>query len=260
MKTKSKLLGTVFTIGLLAFSARATIVLQDNFSYPDGVLTNEAGITDGYMFWTNHSGNADLVVSSGHAVIAGTSTVTGDDSAYLTNWPYFANGLTNGTPVTALYASFTINLSSLPTASGTYFAHFKDSGTGTAFRARIYALTSGAASGSYRVAIANNSGTQTNINTDLSLGTSYTLVVRYVLSTGIATLWLNPTSETNSNTAMSATGTDTPTTANAMSMFAMRQSTGEGVTALDNLVVGTTFADVVPGSVDPPPFWCNRKT
>ena len=45
-----------------------------------------------------------------------------------------------------------------------------------------------------------------------------------------------------------------------MSMFAMRQSTGEGVTALDNLVVGTTFADVVPGSVNPPTIRCTRKT
>ena len=72
---------------LLAFSARAGIVLQDNFSYPDGVLTNVAYNTLGYPFWFVHSGNLDLQVSSGHAVIAGSSTVTGDDSAYLTNWP-----------------------------------------------------------------------------------------------------------------------------------------------------------------------------
>jgi hypothetical protein len=251
-RTHLTTLTSLLLFGLLAFSTHATIVLQDNFSYPDGVLTNAAYDTLGYPFWFVHSGNLDLQVSSGHAVIAGSSTVTGDDSAYLTNWPYFANGLTNGTPVTALYASFTINVSGLPTGSATYFAHFKDSGSGTAFRARIYAVTNGATSGSYRVAIANNTGTQTNINTDLSLGTTYTLVVRYVLSTGIATLWLNPTSETNSNPAITATGTDTPTTANAMSMFAMRQSTGEGVIALDNLVVGTAFADVVPGSVNPP--------
>ena len=248
MKTNLKTLATLTLLCLLAFGVRAGILFQDNFSYPDDTsLTNSAFLTDGYFVWFVHSGNNDLAVSGGHAVIAGTS-LTGDDSAYLTNWPYYANGLTNGTPVTALYASFTINLSSLPTAAGTYFAHFKDSGSGTAFRARIYVLTSGAGSGSYRVAIANNTGTQTNINTDLSLGTTYTLVVRYVLSTGIATLWLNPTSENNSSPTIAATGTDTPATANAMSMFAMRQLTGEGAIALDNLVVGTSFGDVVPAS------------
>jgi hypothetical protein len=255
-RTHLTTLTSLLLFGLLAFSARAGIVLQDNFSYPDGVLTNQAYLTLGYPFWFVHSGNLDLQVSSGHAVIAGSSTVTGDDSAYLTNWPYGvgAAGGTNGlgNQVGALYASFTINVSGLPTGAATYFAHFKDAGGGTAFRARIYAVTNGATSGSYRVAIGNNSGTQTNINTDLSLGTTYSLVVRYVLSTGVATLWLNPTSETNSNPAITATGTDTPTTANAMSMFAMRQSTGEGVIALDNLVVGTSFADVVPGSINPP--------
>src|ERR1035438_8712659 len=140
-RTHLTTLTSLLLFGLLAFSARATIVLQDNFTYPDGVLTNVANDTLGYPFWFVHSGNLDLQVSSGHAVIAGSSTITGDDSAYLTNWPYFANGLTNGTPVTALYASFTINVSGLPSGTATYFAHFKDSGSGTAFRARIYAVT-----------------------------------------------------------------------------------------------------------------------
>jgi|GEM_PF-496093 len=237
MKTKSIIL-TVLSLGLLALESRATIVLQDSFSYSDGVITNVSA-----MLWTNHSGAGDFAIVSGQAKVAGgvSSGATGDIAAYLTNGPYAITG-----PVAALYAKFTVNVSTLPSAAGTYFAHFKDTGTSN-FRGRVYVNTSGAAAGFYRLSIANNSGLTNQIPTDLSPGTTYTIVERYIPNTGVATLWLNPTTETNGG----FTAFDTPGPIN-ISTFAMRQSTPQGILFVDDLVIGTSFADVVPGSVNPP--------
>ncbi|MDB6111047.1 MAG: hypothetical protein JWR69_2797 [Pedosphaera sp.] len=240
MKVKLLTLGTLASLGLAALTAHASVLLQDNFSYIDGPLTN---VSAGK--WVQHSGNlAGMQVVSGALQVS--ASLADDCNSSLTGAPYASNS-----PTAALYSSFTLNVSTLPTAGGAYFAHFKDAGLGSAFRGRIYVGTTGAGAGSYRLSIANNSGTQVPLATDLTPGTTYTVVTRYVLGTGIATLWLSPANETVAGTV----ATDAITLANAMSTYAFRQATGEGVILIDNLVVGSTFADVVPASAGfNPPF------
>jgi hypothetical protein len=169
-----------------------------------------------------------------------------DVNATLANGPYASNSA-----IAAIYSKFTVNFSALPsTAAGTYFAHFKDSSTG--FRGRVWASTAAAASGSFRLGIANAAGSvSTNFPVDLSLGTPYTVVTRYELASGRSTIWVGPANETST----SALATDAPNISTGMGAFGMRQSTGEGTLALDDLVVGTKFADVIPASAGQnPPF------
>lgn len=253
MKTYLKSIGTLLAIGLLALNARAGVVLQDNFdSYATGDLTN---VSSG--FWSVHSGAtpmnvvADSDVSSPNALEV-SQAQTQDDNAKLTNQPYgtppgsIVGTNVLGNPVPALYASFTIKVVGLPTGGNTYFTHFLQ-GT-TAFGGKVFVVTNGAASGSFRLAVQNNSNTGSNtIPTDLNFNTVYTVVTRYVLGTGLTTLWTNPVSEVSS----SLTASDTPNRISPQA-YAFRQSTSEGVIHVDNLVVGTTFADVVSGSVNPP--------
>src|SRR5438093_8844462 len=85
--------------------------------------------------------------------------------------------------VGALYASFTLDMTSLPTGNGNYFATFCDAGTQN-FKGRVFVTTAGAAVGSYRVGIINATGNTIHGMTlaqDLSLSNTYTIVERLTL-------------------------------------------------------------------------------
>ena len=274
MKMKPIILGTLLTLGL-TFGAQAAVLFQENFeSYPTGpLLTNDLTVSP----WLGVSGapasggvggiqvvsdpvfntkalqvsqalaqdiKASIAITNTYADVFVTNIVTGTT----TNAVY---GFSPSNSVSALYESMNINVTSIPAvASGsqTYFTHFTSDASG--FRARIFIITNGAAPGSFRIAIQNGGTSVTNaIPLDLSPNTSYTLVSRYILGTAVGTVWINPTSEASAG----ATGGDTqnPVVINA---YAFRQNSGEGIVDVDNLTVGTTFADVVPGSVNPPTF------
>ena len=136
------------------------------------------------------------MVSSGRVYLSEANTE--DVNAPLAGQPYASSGTTN-----VFYASFTVKFTSLPSGGGAYFAHFKDSGSG--FRARIWALTSGAAPGKFRLGISSTSGSVISATNpmDLSLNTDYTVVTRLVNSNSVATLWINPASESDASISTS---------------------------------------------------------
>lgn len=229
MKTATLCLAAFFG---LAITADAAILLDEPFNYPDGPLTTMSG-----GVWSHHSGSTtgEVMVSSGRILLSEANTE--DVNALLAGQPYPASGPTN-----VFYASFTIKFTTLPGSSGTYFAHFKDSGSG--FRARIWALTSGAMPGKFRLGISSTSGsTISAVNpVDLSLNTDYTVVTRLVNSNSVATLWINPATESDA-------GVSTAETASTFTVasYAFRESTGEGALNVDNLKIGTTFAEATAG-------------
>ena len=245
----------LLALSLASVAARADIVLQDDFeSYAIGPLpTNNPSVSP----WIHHSGNTTQPINVvGDATGASTRAIevsqslAADVHANLTNQPYSSAGTNGlGAPVAAVYSSFQIYVTTIPAvASGsqTYFAHFyQDSST---FKARLFIITNGAAPGSFRVAIQNGGTAVTNaIPLDLSPNTAYTLVSRYVPTIASSTVWVNPVNESSGN---SATAGDSTPLAN-ITAYGFRQNSGEGVIDVDNLKVGTGFADVVPGSVNP---------
>lgn len=229
----NKLLLNLCVGALLCGTAHAAVILNEPFNYVDGPLTTASG-----GIWANHSGTAlQLDVASGKAKL--TQSEGEDVNAFLSGRPY-ANG--------NLYASFVINLTGLPSGAGGYFAHFKDD-TATTFRAKIFVSTNGAATGSFRVGIANLANTFSAIPTDLTVGQDYILVLRYDAGTGLANLWINPSSEGSSSDRADATD---PATSIGITTFALRQSlasgAGMGTLTIDDLKVGTSFGDVTGGS------------
>ena len=214
---------------MLVDHARPEVIVDDSFNYPDGPLV---GVSAGT--WTNHSGTlGEVDVTSGKVNL--DQRESEDVHVDLAGGPY--EGL-------VLYASFLVNFSALPIGAGTYFAHFKGA-TATGIRCRLFATTNGAASGRFRLGLANGAGIPVNVVTDLELNTDYFLVLRYDTGTPASTLWIHPDSE--SATLDRAEATD-PATALAITSFALRQAglnPGMGVLTLDELRVGTTFADVV---------------
>lgn len=202
----------------------ATTLLYETFNYPGGPL-----VTNSAFFWSAHDGVVGQTVVDSERV-ALNFFQSEDLHAPLLRGPYGS-----GSNVT-LYASFQVVFSTAPAAGGQYFAHFGSS----SFRARLFATTENAASGSLRLGIANAASVQNaQFPLDLSLGTAYTVVVRYRVDTQKSTLWVNPGSETDPG----ATAADA-TSAVVISAFSLRQSAGIGQSLVDNLIVGTAFSDV----------------
>jgi len=165
---------------------RADILLSNSFDYPDGPLVN---VSSGD--WVHHSGvtTGEVKVVSGRVWLSQTNAE--DVSSVLAGQPYPAS--TN----ILLYASFALNVASLPTGSGTYFAHFKTAGT-TGFGGRVCLTTNGAAVGNYRVGVANASASPVAVvSLDLALNTDNRVVIRYAPSNGVCNLWLNPNAESD---------------------------------------------------------------
>lgn len=222
----------LFTLSLMlcfpaAWLLRAELLVRETFDYPDGALVGAAGSP-----WTTHSGTAGQAnVVSGELEL---TSAEGEDAHVL-----FA-----GASAPVLYASLTLQLTELPTGTGNYFAHFRGGGV-SAFRGRLFVSTNAAAADSFRLAVANSSNTATDTApADLSLHTRYRVVLRYAATTGLTTLWLDPAAETDP----SVTASDPPVATTAIS-FAFRQpassAAGIGTVRVDELRIGTSFADVV---------------
>lgn len=219
---------------LLGASLSAEVVLRDSFSYPDGLIV---GATNSP--WLQHEGTAGQAdISDGQLQI--TSAESEDVSALLSRQPY---DLTNNPSVSALYSSFKVKFTTLPSRIGSYFAHFRDMSVG--YRCRVYALTNGVAeAGKFRLGIASTNAFSTtpgftSWTSDLSTGVTYTVVTRFSLADGTSTLWINPLSE--GDPGISSTGTNA-----SISSYAFRQGPGIGTILIDDLLVGTSFDSVLP--------------
>jgi endonuclease/exonuclease/phosphatase family metal-dependent hydrolase len=214
-------------------TAEAALLFTDSFDYPNGAL-----VTVSTNLWMHHSGvvTGEVMVASGRALLSEANTE--DVHALLAGQPYPVSGSTN-----VFYASFKVKFTALPSGGGAYFAHFKDSGNG--FRARVWAFADGAASGKFRLGISSVSGSAISATNpmNLSLNTDYTVVTRLVNSNSVSTLWINPAAETDAGVSTSE-GTSTFTVVS----YALRENSGEGALSLDNLKIGTTFADAAGGA------------
>ena len=217
----------------------AVTLLDEAFDYdtPGAIINQSLGL------WSTHSGTAgQMQVGSG--VVTITDNNSEDVNASCIGQPY-----TSGN-ASALYAKFTLNFTSLPTTTNTYFAHFLRNST--TFYGRIYASTAFTADPNtyYRIGIANGSATgeAQQIPQDLSLGVDYTVVTRLDLTTGVTTMWINPTSE-NSPGVTNSSSASVPTVAG----FALRESPGESTLTIDNLKVAMNFLSAVSNIVDVPP-------
>jgi hypothetical protein len=257
---KTKLLAGIAVLALSTGSTKASIVLNEPFNYADGPLTNvAAGI------WNYHSGSGGpantLNVVSGRAFIH-QNDVTGGRDDYNTLLSASFDPSTDNT--TKLYTSFTALFTALPINLGTntygsYFAHLKSSAANE-FYTRVGASTAGAAPGTFRLCVGNesafSSASPTFFPQDLNLNTPYFVVSMLDLATDQSKLWVNPLLESD----LSVTATDGITySAGQISAYALRQGTsgssgnlgGPGDLFLDDLKVATSFLEVVPepGSV-----------
>ena len=185
-------------------------ILSDSFTYPDGEITIAPGTT-----WISNTGTGagkEMNVTNNTLIVAGSRSE--DIAHWLTSAPYITNG-----PTTTLYAKYTLNCQTLPSLSGTYISHF----TGTnayqngppnlsGFRCRVWpSLTNyvssspqpgpgqfmlGITSSGYYTNAATGNFGASNGNTNwvwgqpLYTNTTYLVISKYVMASGVSTLWV----------------------------------------------------------------------
>jgi len=245
--------------------AYTPVLLDETFSYPNGNLFTESP-------WTDINGTNPEQVNEGRVQISELEYTT--DAQRLFIQP--ENG-------TIMWASFIVNLSTLPSnPGGVYFANMEGA-TNFQFLGRIFTLTSNnpnlylpppagistvAFPGTYRLGIAgaqtdyasnSSTGPTAIVPLDLAPGIDYEVVYFLDLTEAIAGMAVNPAAMgdvyTGSPGGVSSgiTG-DNFTVSNAMAAFGLRQRQGEGILELGNLLVsfdwngfGTGYAAVTAG-------------
>jgi hypothetical protein len=249
-----KTLTLITLLAGFAVSTQATSILSEDFNYPNGPIVGAAGSP-----WLNNSGTANTMLVTNNPPDGQLEVSTSrpeDIAAPFSGGPYMTNG-----PVAALYAKFTVNFIGLPTAGGAYFAHFNGSNappSASLHRARIWASTTNAISGgltpanTYRLTIVNSStGNATNnsqMNTNLNLNQTYTVVTKYDIANATSTLWIDPVSE--ASTSVTAPDSVAYPYINP-TYYSFRQASGEGTMRIDTLRVATSFAEVAGANTAP---------
>src|SRR5882762_9381402 len=194
---KKAILAAIVLASNLA-GANASIILSDTFSYPDGDLTAVSG-----GLWVAHSGAGGnpIKVRNGQAVFQEISASAEDLHMDLPQTYGTNSGFT-------LYSSYKLTALALPTLQGTYITHYRDtnSGAATGFGARVWISSTNVsagtatAEGKFRIGIANGSAGGAGsgqLDMDLDTNVTYTVVTRFDLATGTATLWINPNLESD---------------------------------------------------------------
>jgi hypothetical protein len=215
-----------------ALTVQGTVILYDNFDYPDGSLTANPN-------WATHSGTAgQMQVVDGQVVIRHSETEDVNTA--------FAS------VVGDIYFGFDMSLDDLGTPwagdDSEYFAHFKDDGTSN-FRARLDVVPP-TGSGDYTLGISTAGGTADAVWTsDLLYGNVYRVVVRYDQVGNQAEFWV----DASSSAEPSILGSDGSDPGLTITSFAFRQSTSSmnETIRVGGLVVGTTFGDVAMAIPEP---------
>jgi len=211
------------------------VLLWDGFNYSNGNL-----VTNGP--WTDINGSNPELVINNRVQVAQTNATTD-----------IIRALTAPQSGQVMWVSFTINMTTLPTnAGGVYFANLADTNFG--FVGRIFALTSNAFPGTYRLGIGDESGDYSYtahtggpskvMPLDMAPGTDYQVVYMYDDGNAYGQLWVNPASTSDVSSGYT---TDTGSTSLPLANFNLRQRQGEGIMTLGNLLVSLDYAGAGSG-------------
>ena len=214
----------------VAAAVQAQLVVADSFDYTDGPVETVSGS----VWVTNYQPSNTIDVVSRQLFL--TQSETG---AVRVNFP---------APIAAgrLYAKFRVTFTELPSPSGNLFAFFRQSNVDN-LRARLWARTDGAAPGHFRLGINAFNGAPALAPVDLSLGETYTVVIRYSVTNHDSTLWIDPVSEADTQRRVDSPATVFP--AIGVMHFGFMQSSNvigpgaPGTMFVDDLRIGRTFAD-----------------
>ena len=226
-----------FFVGLAVLAvgslASADVVLYEtDFENPPFTPGNLVG-QDG---WVNHSGSSEFIqVNSDQAAVIVQGGGSREDASVSLGQTAF--------PGTIFGFEFDVtvsnNVDGVSDATTTYFAHFKDDGTG--FNSRIFVTAPNTVGNNFTFGIGETSSSTiaSTFDTDFSFGTTYRLSGNYDFDSGISTL------SVDGGTAIDSTSQADP--GENLQFWAFRQSGGNTTQVVDNLIVTSNVPE--PGSV-----------
>lgn len=253
----------LFAFAFFAISNLTFGQFYDGFTSTGNIGGDCSDATCNNNGWYTHSNSKPATID----IIAGSLSYTGLQASTGNKVYIIGNNLTLARDVNAAitvsgdiaYYSALINVVDTTNLSETgfdYFMHFAtaNGNTGvTTFFGRLGIKAT--ALNTYHLGLMNTSGSGSNyteLNTDLTCGTTYLVVVKYDKSTNEATLWVNPSTLGGAEPAGSITNNSSSSSISAYGSICIRNgysSTYSGGTPkayIDEIRVGTTFASVTP--------------
>ncbi len=237
-------------IGCILFqSAQATLLFSDGFNYTAGTGLGGKVNPGNSIAWSS-ANSSYLSIASGNLTYTGLADQGGNElqivngggtSSVIT----FANQ-TGG----QIYYSFLFNATAADSANN-YFTALNPGTTapgGSADAIDAYYYTSG------KIEVrAAAQGASAGTGPVLTTGTTYLIVEELDLNAHTASLWIDPDSSTFGGTAPTAKATLSGVTATQVDNVGFKaQSAAGGPYFIDNLRIGTTWADVTPVPVPEP--------
>ncbi len=243
-------------LGIAALNSWGQL-LYEPFNYtPDavnGIAQQSGGV------WVRINSGDSILVTGGNLTYAGLPASTGNKISYdgtgSDNYRAFA-AQTSGT----VYFSFILNVSSLGSlnTTGTYFTGLIQTASTSAFGGTVWTRQS-ATAGKFNVGVSTRSNSAVSwLASDLDPGTSYFIVAAYEIITGagndIAKIWLNTAAIGGAEPAPDATsvvGTDLGAAGIERILLRQDAATTTPFINMDEIRVGTTWADVTPSASVP---------
>lgn len=244
--TLGKLLA-VAAIGLAFQTAQATLLFQEGFNYTAG-----AGVGGNVnpMSGSSWSGNNNVTVDGTDPLLtyAGLNNIStynmkmvwGVSSGTVKNDPAFAT-VSSG----QLYYSFLLDMTALPSATGTgsYLTALNAAGAspnGSSDAVDLYVNSAG-------VMTMKSKGVAAGANTPLTLNTTYLVVLEYDFGANLSSIYVDPSSLGGSTPSAYATATPASGSITGLGDVGFKaQSNTTGTFQINNLLIGTTWADVTP--------------
>lgn len=244
---------------LVMLSSKGQLLLHEPFNYtPDavnGIAQQSGGV------WVRINTGDSIFVASGNLSYAGLPASTGnkvtfdgtgsDDYRVFTASPVLAG---------SVYYSFILNVSALGglTTTGGYFTSLVQAASTSAFGGAVWTRLSTTA-GKYNVGVSTRSNSAVSwLAADLDPGTSYFIVASYDIITGTANdvsrIWLNTTAIGGAEPAPDATavvGTDLSAAGVERVLLRQDNATNTPFVEVDEIRVGTAWADVTPTAAVP---------
>ncbi len=232
--------------------------MHEPFNYtPDAV--NGIHLQSGALWLRINTGDS-ILVTSGNLTYSGLPASIGNKVAFdgtgSDNYRVFGSPVTTG----SVYYSFILNVSALGglTTTGGYFTTLVQTASTSAFGGAVWTRLS-TTSGKYNIGISTRSNSAVSwLPNDLDPGTSYFVVAAYDIISGtgndVARIWLNTPAIGGSEPAADATsavGTDLGATGVERVLLRQDNATNTPFIELDEMRVGTTWAQVTPGGAVP---------
>jgi hypothetical protein len=244
--------------GCLAFqSAQATLLFSEGFNYPAGGLGANVNPGNSVAWTGNNNITVDatdpLLTYSGlnNISVNNLKDVWGVSSGSAANSPAFASAVTSG----QIYYSFLLDITALPSTTGTgsFLTALNPLGSnpnGSSDNLDLYINNTG-------VLTMKTKGVAASSGFTASLNTTYLVVLEYDFGANLASAYFDPSSASFGGSTPTAFATATSTASYAgfddVGFKAAATSTSTtGTFLVNNLLVGTTWADVTPAAAPEP--------